>query len=119
MLVIRRKQGESILIGEGIEIEVIDISPGRVKIGIKAPPEVPILRKEIRLVGHQNEAAARTLARALEALLGPHPAGAAASPQPAPPARLERPPGGFPPRRRAAIPGIPDAPVPMPGRTQL
>ncbi len=119
MLVIRRRQGESILIGEGIEIEVIDISPGRVKIGIKAPPEVPILRKEIRLVGHQNEAAARTLARALAALLERQPAGGASSPQPAPPSALQRPPGALPPPRRTAMPEIPDASVPMPGRTQL
>ena len=58
MLIIRRKQGESILIGEDIELHVVDISPSRVKIGISAPAEVLILRKEIQLARQQNLAAA-------------------------------------------------------------
>jgi len=58
MLVIRRKSGESILIGKDVEIQVIDISPSRVRIGISAPPEVIILRKEIQLAKEQNVAAA-------------------------------------------------------------
>ncbi|MCW5979873.1 MAG: carbon storage regulator [Bryobacteraceae bacterium] len=58
MLVIRRKPGESILIGEDIEIQVIDISPSRVRIGISAPSSVLILRKEIQLAQRQNLAAA-------------------------------------------------------------
>ena len=59
MLVIRRKPGEAILIGDDIELEVIDISPTRVKIGINAPREVLILRKEIQLAQQQNIAASR------------------------------------------------------------
>ena len=58
MLIIRRKPGESILIGEDIELQVVDISPSRVKIGITAPAEVLILRKEIQLARQQNLAAA-------------------------------------------------------------
>lgn len=65
MLVIRRRAGESILIGDGIEVQVIEITPGRVKLGISAPPEVLILRKEIRLAGEQNRAAAKSLASGL------------------------------------------------------
>ncbi len=57
MLVIRRKTGESLLIGSEIEIEVIDLSPGRVKLGIHAPREIPILRKEVKLTAEQNRAA--------------------------------------------------------------
>jgi carbon storage regulator len=57
MLVIRRKPGESILIGRDVEIQVIDISPSRVRIGITAPPQVLILRKEIRLAEQENLAA--------------------------------------------------------------
>ena len=64
MLVIRRKTGESILIGDNIELKVIDISPTRVKIGIEAPAEVLILREEIRLAQQQNLAAARGVAGA-------------------------------------------------------
>ena len=59
MLVIRRKPGEAILIGDNIELEVIDISPTRVKIGIQAPREILILRKEIKLAQQQNIAASR------------------------------------------------------------
>jgi carbon storage regulator len=59
MLVIRRKVGESLLIGDGIEIEVIDLSPTRVKLGIRAPESVPILRKEIRDAAEHNREAAR------------------------------------------------------------
>jgi carbon storage regulator len=59
MLVIRRRVGEAVLIGDGIEIEIIDLSPSRVKLGIKAPDSVPILRKEIQLAGEQNRKAAQ------------------------------------------------------------
>ena len=49
MLVIRRRAGESILIADDIEIEVLETTPTRVKLGIKAPKEVTVLRKEVRL----------------------------------------------------------------------
>lgn len=58
MLVIRRRAGESILIGEGIEVQVAEIASGRVKLGITAPPEVAVLRKEVKLTRDQNLAAA-------------------------------------------------------------
>ena len=57
MLLIRRRAGESILIGEDIEIQIVDLSPSRVKIGITAPREVVVLRKEVKLSGEQNIAA--------------------------------------------------------------
>ncbi len=47
MLVLSRKQGETIRIGTNIEIIVTQVSSGRVRIGIVAPPEVPVLRSEI------------------------------------------------------------------------
>lgn len=59
MLVIRRRVGESILIGADIELQITDISGNRVKIGIQAPRTVPILRKEIQLAAAQNVAASR------------------------------------------------------------
>jgi carbon storage regulator len=58
MLVIRRRAGESILIGEEIEVEIVEVSAGRVTVGIRAPRRVPILRREIRLSEEQNRAAA-------------------------------------------------------------
>lgn len=47
MLVISRKKGESILIGEDIEITIIKVENGSVKLAINAPKEVSILRKEL------------------------------------------------------------------------
>lgn len=59
MLVIQRRCGESILIGKEIEIQVTEIGPTRVKLGIQAPKEVPVLRKEVHLTRVQNLSAAR------------------------------------------------------------
>jgi carbon storage regulator len=59
MLVIRRRAGESILIAGGIEIEVLETGPTRVKLGIKAPKSVSVMRKEVGLTEEQNRAAAR------------------------------------------------------------
>ena len=47
MLIITRKKGESLMIGEDIEITINKIDDGSVKIGIKAPKNVSILRKEL------------------------------------------------------------------------
>ncbi|MGL5750139.1 MAG: carbon storage regulator CsrA [Paraclostridium sp.] len=47
MLVITRKKGESILIGENIEIKIIGIENNQVKIGIEAPKEKTIYRNEV------------------------------------------------------------------------
>ena len=47
MLVITRKKGESLLIGEDIEITVIKAEDGSVKLAISAPKNVTILRKEL------------------------------------------------------------------------
>jgi carbon storage regulator len=47
MLVLTRRPGESIVIGDGIKLTVVTVGPGRVKIGIEAPPHVRIDREEI------------------------------------------------------------------------
>jgi len=47
MLALSRKCNESIMIGNGIEITILDIKGDQVKIGINAPKSVPIYRKEI------------------------------------------------------------------------
>ena len=47
MLVLTRKAGESIIIGDDIEITVIETKGDQIKLGIKAPKEVDIHRKEI------------------------------------------------------------------------
>lgn len=47
MLVISRKVDQSIRIGDNIEIKVVGIEKGKVKLGITAPPDVPIYREEL------------------------------------------------------------------------
>lgn len=47
MLIITRKKGESLMISDDIEITISKIEDGSVKIGIQAPKEVSILRKEL------------------------------------------------------------------------
>ena len=47
MLILNRKVGEAIIIGEDIEITILEIDEGRIKIGIDAPRDISILRKEI------------------------------------------------------------------------
>ncbi|MBQ8924516.1 MAG: carbon storage regulator CsrA [Lachnospiraceae bacterium] len=47
MLALSRKQGESIMIGNDIEISILEIKGEQIKIGISAPKSVPVYRKEI------------------------------------------------------------------------
>jgi carbon storage regulator len=47
MLIITRKKGESLMIGDDIEITISKIEDGSVKIGINAPKTISILRKEL------------------------------------------------------------------------
>lgn len=54
MLILTRKKEQSIIIGDNIEIVVTDIQDGKVKLGIKAPKNIDIHRKEI-YVDIQNE----------------------------------------------------------------
>lgn len=58
MLVIRRRQGESIVLAENIEVTILEISASRVKLGITAPAGVLVQRKEVILAGERNVAAA-------------------------------------------------------------
>lgn len=47
MLIVTRKKGESLMIGDDIEVVISRIDDGSVKIGIQAPRDVSILRKEL------------------------------------------------------------------------
>lgn len=68
MLVIRRRTGESVILDGGIEIQVLEAGANRVKLGIIAPAEVSVMRKEVQLARAQNRAAANPPAASLDAL---------------------------------------------------
>lgn len=56
MLVLSRKCGETIMIGPDIAVTVMDVSGGKVRLGLTAPREVPVHREEIYVrVRHEGE----------------------------------------------------------------
>jgi carbon storage regulator CsrA len=60
--VLRRRVGEAIAIGGDIEVEVIEISRSRVKLGIRAPQTVSVARRETVPIAAENRAAAELIA---------------------------------------------------------
>ncbi len=56
MLVLTRKPNQSIMIGDEIEVSVLAIMGEKVRIGIQAPREVPVFRKEVYLEIQQERA---------------------------------------------------------------
>jgi carbon storage regulator len=70
MLVIRRRAGETLLIGGEIEIEILETGSSQVKLGIRAPKHVIVLRKEIQITVEENVLAAKEKSgAALDSLL--------------------------------------------------
>jgi carbon storage regulator len=51
MLVLSRKLGERIQIGDNISITVVDINRGKIRLGIDAPRDIPIFRQELTAHG--------------------------------------------------------------------
>jgi len=82
MLVLSRRRDESIMIGDNVEITVVDIRGDAVRIGITAPRSIPVYRKEIyEAIQRENIAAAQTGVERLEGLGGLFPgAGAGKAP---------------------------------------
>jgi carbon storage regulator len=61
MLVLTRKVHQSIMIGDSIEVVVLEVRGEQVRIGIRAPKTVPVHRKEIfEQIQSENEEAAKT-----------------------------------------------------------
>lgn len=54
MLVLSRVKGEEIIIGDDIRVVVVDMGEGRVKLGIDAPDDVSVDRKEVRQAKLEN-----------------------------------------------------------------
>jgi carbon storage regulator len=98
MLVIRRRAGESFVIGDNVEVEVLEIAASQVKIGIRAPREVPVLRKEIQVTAEQNRSAVNLPQATMDSLmrnfrpinLGKIKLGDRPSPREAPPSGRDR-----------------------------
>jgi carbon storage regulator len=57
MLVLTRKSNQSIMIGDDVEVSVLSVMGEKVRIGIQAPQEIPVFRKEIYLEIHREEGA--------------------------------------------------------------
>jgi len=63
MLVISRKKNESIVINDDITIVVVEIRGDKVRLGVEAPKEVPVHRREVFDAIHRNEPAAEKQSR--------------------------------------------------------
>ena len=69
MLTLTRSVGETIRIGDDIEVHVVEVRGGTVRLGFKAPREVPIHREEVyRQIAEANLLAAQVTADSLGAL---------------------------------------------------
>ena len=65
MLIITRKPGEKIMLGDDVTIEVIEVSGSSVRIGIAAPRSLPVYREEIWAAVKEENAASAASADAL------------------------------------------------------
>ena len=68
MLILQRKEGESLLIGDEVEVTVLSVEAGRVRLAIQAPRSVTILRSELKGAADTNREAAGEEASPLELL---------------------------------------------------
>jgi carbon storage regulator len=57
MLVLTRKSNQSIMIGDEVEVSVLSVMGEKVRIGIQAPQDIPVFRKEIYLEIHREDGA--------------------------------------------------------------
>jgi carbon storage regulator len=69
MLVMSRRQGETILIGDEIEIVIAHVGRSRVKVGIRAPRQMQVIAREVKLVSDENQRAASASAPGLSHLI--------------------------------------------------
>ncbi len=60
MLVLSRQRDETIMIGDNVQITIVDIRGDKVRIGISAPPDIPVHRKEVyESIQKENQASAQ------------------------------------------------------------
>ncbi len=72
MLILQRRPGESLKIGQDIEVSVVSVEGGRVRLAISAPQDVPILRSELldATAANRDSAVEEAVPAALLGLLG-------------------------------------------------
>jgi carbon storage regulator len=71
VLILARRIGESIMIGDQVEISVVDIKGDQVKLGIRAPAQVKVYRREVyAAIQEENRAAAAAAPQSLPRLEG-------------------------------------------------
>jgi carbon storage regulator len=70
MLVLTRKSNQSIMIGDDIEVSVLSIMGEKVRIGIQAPRDIPVFRKEVYLEIQQERDGAANSNGSTETLRG-------------------------------------------------
>ncbi len=68
MLILSRKRGQSIMIGDEVEVRVVDIGDGKVRLGVTGPARVPVHQRE-RYEARQRDAAPVTPAKAERVLV--------------------------------------------------
>lgn len=79
MLILQRKAGQSLRIGDNITVSVVSVDSGRVRIAIDAPTDIPIVRSELieTIAVNQesvvNQASANELLALLGGILDPQP----------------------------------------------
>ena len=72
MLILQRKPGEAVRIGDDVTVSILSVENGRVRIAIDAPTSIPILRSELieAIAANRDSVVANTSADELMALLG-------------------------------------------------
>ena len=58
MLVLTRKTNQSIMIGDAVEVSVLSVSRDKIRLGITAPRDVPVFRKEVYLSIQEEQVSA-------------------------------------------------------------
>jgi carbon storage regulator len=56
MLILTRRVGESLMIGDEITVTVVDIKGNQIRLGIQAPKEIPVHREEVYVRLHEEKA---------------------------------------------------------------
>jgi carbon storage regulator len=72
MLVLSRQRDESIIVGDNVQITIVDIRGDKVRLGIQAPPHIPVHRKEVfDAIQRENRKAAGVTSQDLTAVVPP------------------------------------------------